>query len=92
VIIISTYSCYCIPDAIHVIYVSYLQLATIGGPPMHAECLGRILSNYEVLFTLWEESLQYDNETDMTSRIIGVKSCMESFDFLLGLMLGQMTQ
>ena len=56
----------------------------------NAECLGRILSNYEVLFTLWEESLQYVKETDMISRLIGVKACMESFDFLFGLMLGQL--
>ena len=50
----------------------------------HAECLGRILSHYEVLYTLWEESLQYFEETEK-SKIIGVKACMESFDFLLGL-------
>ena len=56
----------------------------------NAECLGKILSNYEVLFTLWEESLQYVKETDMKCRIIGVKACMVSFDFLFGLMLGQL--
>ena len=52
----------------------------------NAECLGRILSNYEVLFTLWEESLQYVKETDMKSinRLKGIKACMESFDFLFG--------
>ena len=30
-------------------------------------------------------------QTCMKSRIIGVKACMESFDFLFGLMLGQTT-
>ena len=43
-----------------------------------------------VLFTLWEELLQYVNKIDMKSRIIGVKACIESFDFLFGLMLGQL--
>ena len=43
-----------------------------------------------MLFTLWEESLQYVKETDMKSRKIGVKACMVSFDFLFGLMLGQL--
>ena len=33
---------------------------------------------------LWEESLQYFEETEK-SKIIGVKACMESLDFLFGL-------
>ena len=49
---------------------------------MNAEYLDRILSNYKVLYVLWEESLDYVKETDMRSRIIGVQTCMRSFDFL----------
>ena len=33
---------------------------------------------------------EYVKETDIKSRIIGVKECLESFDFLFGLMLGQL--
>ena len=81
-IIISAYSCYCIPAALHVTCVKKWLQATRW--TTNAECLGRILSNYEVLFTLWEELLQYVKETDMKSRIIGIKARMESFDFLFG--------
>ena len=54
---------------------------------MNAECLDRILSNYKVLYVLWEESLDYVKETDMRSRIIGVQTCMRSF---VGAMLGEL--
>ena len=57
---------------------------------MKAECLDRILSNYKVLYVLWEESLDYVKETDMRSRIIGVQACMRSFDFLFEAMLGEL--
>ena len=57
---------------------------------MNAECLDRILSNYKVLYVLWEESLDYVKETDMRSRIIGVQAGMRSFDFLFGAMLGEL--
>ena len=73
-----------IPAALHVICV--LKWFQVTRWTTNAECLGRILSklNYEVLFTIWEELLQYVKATDMKSRIIGVKACMESFDFLFG--------
>ena len=57
---------------------------------MNAECLDRILSNYKVVYVLWEESLDYVKETDVRSRIIGVQACMRSFDFLFGAMLGEL--
>ena len=57
---------------------------------MNAECLDRILSNYKVLYVLWEESLDNMKETDMQSRIIGVQACMRSFDFLFGAMFGEL--
>ena len=57
---------------------------------MKAECLDRILFNYKVLYVLWEESLDYVKETDMRSRIIGVQTCMRSFDFLFRAMLGEL--
>ncbi|KAL5514956.1 hypothetical protein EMCRGX_G000052 [Ephydatia muelleri] len=39
---------------------------------------------------VWEEALEYVKETDMRSRIIGVKTCMRTFDFLFGIMLGEL--
>ena len=34
--------------------------------------------------------MEYVKETDMRSRIIGVKTCMRTFDFLFGIMLGEL--
>eukprot|EP00731_Ephydatia_muelleri_P007654 Em0003g1902a len=39
---------------------------------------------------VWEEALEYVKETDMRSRIIGIKTCMRTFDFLFGIMLGEL--
>ena len=41
---------------------------------MNAECLGRIITNYDLLYQVWEESLECVKETDMRSRIIGVNT------------------
>ena len=61
---------------------------------MNAECLDRILSNYKVLYVLWEESLHGLREGNRHAinilRIIGVQTCMKSFDFLFGAMLGEL--
>ena len=58
------------------LYPAALQWLQATRWTTNAECLGRILSNYEVLFALWEELLQYVKETDMKSRIIGIKACI----------------
>ena len=55
----------------------------------NAECLGRIITNHD-LYQEWEEALEYVKETDMRSRIIGIKTCMRTFDFLFGIMLGEL--
>ena len=47
-----------------------------------------ILDNYDILMSVWDHYLHNDNsQTDLKSRIIGVKTQMESFDFFLGLTL-----
>ena len=56
----------------------------------NAECLGRIITNHDLLYQVWKEALEYVKETDMRSRIIGVKTCMRTFDFLFGIMLGEL--
>lgn len=55
-----------------------------------AEALYSVISNYEALLALWEESLDFVKGTEMRSRIVGVSVSMKSFDFLFGTMLGEM--
>ena len=42
-----------------------------------------------MLQNLWEESLEYVNESEMRARIGGVSDRMMKFDFFFGVMLGQ---
>ena len=39
---------------------------------------------------LWEESLDFVKEAERRSRIMGVSSRMASFDFLFGVLLGEL--
>ena len=57
---------------------------------VRAEALLSIISNYEALQLLWEESLDFVKEAEMRSRIVGVSASMKSFDFLFGTVLGEM--
>ena len=57
---------------------------------VHAQSLHSILDNYEALQVLWEESLEFVKEAEMRSRIMGVLSRMTSFDFLFGVLLGEL--
>ena len=52
--------------------------------------LQSIITNYEVLQVLWEESLDFVKETEMRNRIQGVASRMTSFDFFFGVSLGEL--
>ena len=57
---------------------------------MRAASLQSVLDNYEVLLGVWKEaqSLQLDGE--MRARIIGVDTHMHTFDFLVGISLGNL--
>ena len=55
-----------------------------------ADALKFILSKYEVLQLLWEDSLEVVRDAEMRSRIVGVSTCMKSFDFFSGVVLGEM--
>lgn len=57
---------------------------------VRAQALQSIITNYEPLQMLWEESLTFVKDTEMKSRIQGVATCMESFDFFFGASLGEL--
>ena len=54
---------------------------------VRAECMKRIIDNYEPLLQLWEQCLKEKLDQDTKARIIGCKSQMESFYFFFGLNL-----
>lgn len=50
-----------------------------------AETLGSIIKNYSYLISLWEELLEGQQvDGDTRSRVLGLKSGMERFEFLFG--------
>ena len=53
-----------------------------------AASLKSVSENYEVLFALWEESLESLLESDIKARVIGVQAQMRTFNFLYGVSLG----
>ncbi len=57
---------------------------------VRAQALQSIITNYEPLQMLWEELLTFVKDTEMKSRIQGVATCMESFDFFFGASLGEL--
>ena len=59
-------------------------------PTRRAEALHSILANYEVLQSLWEESVDCVRDTEMRSRIQGISTCMTTFDFFFGVSLGEL--
>lgn len=56
---------------------------------VRADCFKRILENYDDLMRVWQHCLENDRmQTDVKSRISGVKKQMKSFDFFFGLNIG----
>ena len=49
---------------------------------VRAECMKRIIDNYELLLQLWEECLEEKLDQETKARIVRCKSQMESFFFL----------
>ena len=56
---------------------------------IRAACFQKVMNNYSLLMSLWEESLKEKLDTDTSSRIKGCKSKMKSFTFFFGLCLSQ---
>ena len=48
------------------------------------------MDNYEALLATWEESIDVVKDTEMKSRIAGVSAHMQKFEYLYGVMLGQL--
>ena len=57
---------------------------------VRAEALHSILANYEVVQSLWEESIDCVRDTEMRSRIQGISACMTTLDFFFGVSLGEL--
>ena len=55
---------------------------------VRAQALQSIISNYEVLQELWQQSIDVTKDAEMRSRIHGVSVYMKSFNFFFGLLLG----
>ena len=51
---------------------------------VRTQALQSIISNYNTLHELWQESLLVVKDTEMKCRIQGVASIMDSFDFFFG--------
>ena len=51
-----------------------------------ADCLHSIISNFNILLTVWDEALDYVKDSEMRSRIRGISLFMRKFDFLFGVM------
>ena len=57
---------------------------------MRADALSSVLINYYVLQELWVEVVTIVSDTETLGRLNGVAAVMERFDFLFGVMLGEM--
>ena len=55
-----------------------------------ADALTSILDNYQVLQTTWEQAMEDTTDTEIKARILGVSTQMSKFDFLFGIVLGQL--
>lgn len=56
---------------------------------VRADALTSILQNFEALQETWEEAVEVVCDTETKARIRGVSAAMKTFDFLFGVMLGE---
>ena len=57
---------------------------------IYADALTSILENYQILQTAWEQATEVSMDTEIKARILGVSTQMSKFDFLFGIVLGQL--
>ena len=57
---------------------------------VRAESLSSILANYDHILLLWETGVHETSNTEMKARILGVRSQMQSFNFLFCIVLSEM--
>lgn len=58
---------------------------------VRADSLASIIGNYAVLQSTWEEAIGVARDTETKARIGGVPAQMKTFDFLFGVVLGEMS-
>ena len=56
---------------------------------VRANSLLSVMDNYIGLQSTWDESLESRLDTEVKSRVIGVKAQMETFNFFFGVCLGE---
>ena len=56
---------------------------------VRANSLLSVMDNYTALQSTWDESLESRLDTEVKSRMIGVKAQMETFNFFFGVCLGE---
>ena len=57
---------------------------------VRAKSLNSIITNYSFLQDLWQWSLENCTDTEMKARIRGVETYMKNFDFVYGVLLGEL--
>ena len=57
---------------------------------VRAASLKSVNDNYEVLLEVWEEAQRDHLDGEMKTRIVGVETVMHKFDFLFGVLLGEL--
>ena len=57
---------------------------------VRASSLGSIITNYTVIQAVWEEALDVAKDSETRARIIDVKHFMSTFEYLFGVLLGEL--
>ena len=57
---------------------------------VHPKSLNSIITNYSFLQDLWQWSLENCTDTEMKARTRGVETYMKNFDFVYGVLLGEL--
>ena len=56
---------------------------------VHAASLSSVIENYAVFQELWPECLDCTKDTETKARILGVEAQMKTFNYLFGVLLGE---
>ena len=57
---------------------------------VRADSLSSIVANYAVLQSTWDEAVEVTRDTEMKARLYGVSAQMRKFEFLFGVIVGEM--
>ena len=56
---------------------------------VRASSFDSVLSNYEILMSVWDEALDIAPDSESHARIMGVQHVMSTFEYLFGVMVGR---